>query len=106
MLLPHQHTNTPILCIAFPPYFLYLRNAAGNRLLRQFFVENFRDALGLQVIHALLALHGIAHGLNEFCRLDVSGTALDAGKAAQTGVDALRGISSSSIRPFSTMETN
>ena len=63
----------------------------GNRLLRQFFVKNFRDALGLQVIHALLALHGIAHGLNEFCRLDVSGTALDAGKAAQTGVDALRG---------------
>ena len=63
----------------------------GNGLLRQLPVENFRDALGLQMVHALLAFDCIAHGLDELCGLDVSGTALDAGKAAQAGVDALRG---------------
>ena len=55
------------------------------------------DENGLINVHGVMRniwempLHGIAHGLNEFCRLDVSGTALDTGKAAQAGVDALRG---------------
>ena len=40
MLVPQWHTNTPILCIVFPPYFLYLRNALAIGLLRQALVQH------------------------------------------------------------------
>ena len=83
---PAYEDADPLHCV--PSLLFIFAERRGNGLLRQLPVENFRDALGLQMVHALLAFDCIAHGLDELRGFDISGTALDAGKAAQAGVDA------------------
>ena len=62
--------------------------AEGHRKAAGLIVEQLRNLFCRQMVFSLLPDHRQTHRFDELCRLDVSRTALHAGKAAQTQVNA------------------
>ena len=61
----------------------------NDSLLRQIFVEHFRDLCGQKMIITLLSYSCKSYSLHDLCRFNVSGTPVNAGKAGKTFVNRL-----------------